>query len=135
GGLEVGDKSIIKSQKDRNSERFTVDSISGNTVTFASGETIQRTDGYLPGDPVAYSKYIVPPNAILITGSLNGVLATEGSSGAPDPDKLNAWADVCSTRSRYVDLVGQTGVFQKTIDLTHLDPTRWERVLGIRALP
>lgn len=131
--LEAGDSIRIRSAKDRDAERFEVSSISGTTVTL--GASIQRTGGYSPGDPVVYSKYVVPEDHIMIVGSLGGPLSSENSEGMPDGDSLNAWGDVCSTRSHYVDLVGKTGVFQKTIDLTELDPPRWERVLGIRALP
>lgn len=131
--LSAGDVIVLKSAKDHNSEKFTVSSVSGNTVTL--GSAITRTGGYSAGDPVKYSKHIIPKDHVTIFGRMTGPLSSENSEAQPDMDKLQTWGDVCSTLSYYENFNGTTGVFQKTIDNTDQDPPHWARVLGIRALP
>lgn len=134
--LEAGDKIVIyDGTNKRRQELLTVQSVSGKTVTLSSA--VQSTGGFAKGAPVRYAKHTIPLDKLIIVGTLDGPLSTEnqGAQG-PDVDKMNTWADVCTTLSRYADLDNpRPGVFTKMIDRTQNDPPHIEQVLGIRALP
>lgn len=134
--LVAGDVIVLRSVEDRSSEVKTVVSVAGKVVTLDSA--IARVGGFSKGDVIRYSKFLIPRDKILIIGKVSGPLSRENSPGrGPDADKLNQWADVCSTLSRYENLeTPKPGVFSKTIDhVEDGDPPHIEQILGIRALP
>lgn len=132
--LEVGDTVIIKSARTRESNRLTVASIVGNTVTFV--ETFTLVGGVRRGDPYAYSKSIIPRDKLLIVGQTDLPVSTEGN-GANGPDMtLMGLGNVVSTLSGYANMENRKpGLFSKKRDILDGDPPRIEQVIGIRALP
>lgn len=133
--LAAGDKVVVyDGLNKRKQQLLTVDSIApGKVVTFDEALDFNL----VKGAPLRYSKYTIPRDQILILGRVQGPLSTEGEGArGPDASTLSAFADVCSTLSRYTDLENpRPGVFTKMIDKTDGDPPHIEEVLGIRALP
>lgn len=132
--LEADMEIYVVSTDDFEREKYTVDSISGNTVTISG--TIGITGGLKAGDVVKYRKRIIPQDTAVCFGNFTGAMAREGVVEPVGTDRVNRWGEIVSTRSLYADLENPTpGIYTKSFDNTDGDPPNIEQVLGIRALP